>query len=62
MAKERKPAKAVRFRELEVARAIRAADRAGQEVSAIHIDRDGQVTLQVAQRETKEPEQQSTAT
>jgi hypothetical protein len=45
----------VRFRETEVARAIRAADRAGQQISTITIDRDGQVTLQVARRgETQE--------
>jgi hypothetical protein len=53
----------VRFSEREVARAIRAADRAGQRVSAIHIDRDGQVTLCVAKgADAKEAtDEQSTA-
>ena len=40
----------VRFQEREVARAIRAADRAGQQISTITIATDGQVTLQVAKR------------
>jgi hypothetical protein len=50
----------VRFQERELTRAIRAADRAGQQVSTIHIDRDGQVTLQVARR-SEQTEEQPTA-
>jgi hypothetical protein len=38
----------VRFREVEVARALRAADRAGRQVNSIHIDNNGQVTLEIA--------------
>jgi hypothetical protein len=51
----------VRFRETEVARAIWAADRAGQQISTITIDRDGQVTLQVEKRPVNETEEQPTA-
>jgi hypothetical protein len=42
-------------------RVLRAAAAAGQQISAIHIDRDGQVTLQVAPRAAaKEAEDEST--
>jgi hypothetical protein len=51
----------VRFRETEVARAIRAADRAGQQISTITIDRDGQVTLQVEKRPADENEERPSA-
>jgi hypothetical protein len=44
----------VRFQEREVSRAIRAADAAGREVSEVHIDRDGQVTLRIEKRRQSE--------
>lgn len=44
----------LRFHELELARAIRAADRAGQQVTTIHIDRDGEVRLNVQRRQEAE--------
>jgi hypothetical protein len=46
-----------RFREVEVARALRAAARAGRDVDEIHIDRDGQVTLRVAKRQADKTEE-----
>jgi hypothetical protein len=47
----------VRFQEREVARAIRAADRAGQQISTITIATDGQVTLQVEKRSADKTEE-----
>ena len=55
------PKNPCRFKEVEVARALRAAERAGQHVSTIHIGSDGEVTLHVAQRDTKETEERPTA-
>lgn len=46
----------VRFQERELARAIRAIDKAGQEVRAVHIDNNGEVTLNIVKR----PEDEST--
>jgi hypothetical protein len=40
----------VRFRKQELTRAIRAVTEGGQQVSAVHIDRDGEVTLEVEKR------------
>ncbi|HEY2230550.1 MAG TPA: hypothetical protein VGI22_22975 [Xanthobacteraceae bacterium] len=49
----------LRFREVEIARALRAAARAGREVTAISISKTGEVSLQIAT--PREAEERPTA-
>ena len=55
------PKNTCRFTETEVARAIRAADRAGQRVSTIQISRDGEVTIHVAKEQPESEEEKTGA-
>jgi hypothetical protein len=48
-----------KFKQTEVSRAIRAASRAGQHVTAVTIDRDGQITVQMVEREADKAAEQT---